>query len=69
MEASWGPPNDTVQQLHLAQIPRTTAETPLDLTEELLLHGLLDDVQVRIVAGEGESSRLREPPSERRVLH
>eukprot|EP00969_Alexandrium_andersonii_P155212 6861227-Alexandrium_andersonii.AAC.1 len=53
-EADRGPPNDTGQQLDLAQILRATAKTPLDFAGELLLHELRDGAYVRIVAGEGE---------------
>eukprot|EP00969_Alexandrium_andersonii_P171844 7596032-Alexandrium_andersonii.AAC.1 len=48
------PPGDAAQQIHLLQVLRASAEAPLDLAHELLVHQLLHDVQVGVVPGEGE---------------
>eukprot|EP00969_Alexandrium_andersonii_P226768 10014272-Alexandrium_andersonii.AAC.1 len=61
-EALGRPPDDAVQQLHLLQVLRASAEATLDFAHELLVHEVLDEVRVHAVAGEGEVAPVRDAP-------
>eukprot|EP00969_Alexandrium_andersonii_P175940 7779886-Alexandrium_andersonii.AAC.1 len=56
------PPDDAVQQLHLLQVRRVSAEAPFDFAHELLVHLPLHDVQVGIVARGGEAAPVHDAP-------
>eukprot|EP00969_Alexandrium_andersonii_P238984 10549241-Alexandrium_andersonii.AAC.1 len=56
------PPDDAVQQLRFLQVRRASAEPPLNLAHELVVHERLRDVKVRVVPREGEVVAMRDAP-------
>eukprot|EP00969_Alexandrium_andersonii_P230337 10171997-Alexandrium_andersonii.AAC.2 len=53
-EAGGGPPDHAVQQLHLLEVLLVASEAALHLANELVVHEGLHDVEVTVVAREGE---------------
>eukprot|EP00969_Alexandrium_andersonii_P370688 15477853-Alexandrium_andersonii.AAC.1 len=61
-EPVWRPPNDAVQPLHPPQVRRASAQAHLEFAHELLVRLLLHDVEVGIVAREGEVVPVHDAP-------